>query len=304
VKTVITEIGFALCHRSPITDAPLVLGAGTPLKMQFRAVFVDGLRSGGRETISHICAARRKLMRWNRMESVQGFTLIELLVVIAVIAILAAMLMPALERARANAQRAACTSNLRQVGLGLHMYFNDSADAFPRFDYTDQHVPFGGGNRDSVQRILASDYVAGWQVFRCPSDRGGELHNAGWAWGKGWNLKNSIWADGRYASYPVPLIRLGMNGRSLNSITAPSLSEVAWSGDHTMYNGMDYYGSPSTYPTPPFTPFHAPDSGLSVLVFLDGHTAVHEVLHGQHWGEGYILHPPKWAQNHGYGWTW
>lgn len=79
---------------------------------------------------------------------------------------------------------------------------------------------------------------------------------------------------------------------------------VRWIGDHTMYNGMDYYANPSTYPTPPFTPFYDPASGLSVLAFLDGHAGSHQVLYGQHWGEDYVLHPPKYAQSQGHGWMW
>lgn len=57
-----------------------------------------------------------------------GFTLIELLVVIAIIAILASLLLPAMARAREQARRAVCLSNLRQFGLGITMYANDSAD--------------------------------------------------------------------------------------------------------------------------------------------------------------------------------
>ena len=90
-----------------------------------------------------------------------GFTLIELLVVIAIIAILAAILFPAFARARENARRASCQSNLKQVGIAFQMYAQDYDEAFPLTSFPSP----GSSWTEHTQ-----PYIKSVQVYRCPSD--------------------------------------------------------------------------------------------------------------------------------------
>jgi len=97
----------------------------------------------------------------------RGFTLIELLVVIAIIAILAAILFPVFSRAREQARKAACLSNMKQIGTAFAMYTQDWDEKVPQFDCGCASYRQGRINLCHFAKL--QPYIKNYSIYICPS---------------------------------------------------------------------------------------------------------------------------------------
>ncbi len=243
------------------------------------------MKTGNRRRRGTLPIANCQLPIGRRLRPFAGFTLVELLVVIAVIAILAALLLPALGQSKASAKRIKCVSNLRQLGFAAQMYWDDNEQQAFRYrgDYTNGGDLFwfgwlergteGSRAFDVTQGVLFL-YLQGSGIELCPSlkytSSKFKLKATGAAYGYGINL--------HLTAPSITNLSLAVQASEL-SVFADAAQVNTWqapaSSANPMWEEWYYIDENTNQPNG-----HFRHTGLANVVFCDGHVAPEKMVPG------------------------
>jgi prepilin-type N-terminal cleavage/methylation domain-containing protein/prepilin-type processing-associated H-X9-DG protein len=228
------------------------------------------------------------------MKKRSGFTLIELLVVIAIIAILASILFPVFARARENARRSSCLSNVKQIGLGFMQYTQDYDEKFPpAFGYTDAAMTvarvdgtpgtpsqkfgldFGGAGvitNGVTWMDMIFPYVKSVQIFVCPSERSTSVNTVNpWTprYGYNNNIHHSVGGGYRVDGGPADKIPVSLSAiqRSAELFLIMDYQNAS-AGYASKYYTNYYYNEPDGVGTGAFVAPHLEGANYA---YADGH---------------------------------
>jgi prepilin-type N-terminal cleavage/methylation domain-containing protein len=244
----------------------------------------------------------------------QGFTLIELLVVMAVIAILAAILLPTLSRARERAQGILCLNNTKQLTLAWHMYADDFEGRLPYnlgmvgssfrtpLNWVNNVMTWGASapldtdntNTTTITGASLGPYSSAAAIYRCPSDHVVSREQSGAGW------------DGRIRSYSMNAMvgdagDFSTNGFNINNpdyVQFFKITQIPRPADIFVFldehpdtiddgyflNKASEYAEPSVYGSPAYSAAEWTDlpatyhNQATAFSFADGHSALHRWL--------------------------
>ncbi|RYX84557.1 DUF1559 domain-containing protein [bacterium] len=202
-----------------------------------------------------------------------AFTLIELLVVIAIIAILAAILFPVFARARENARKASCQSNLKQFGLAWLQYSQDYDEKITpnQVKLSDKTVYWWGswnGVTFRPEEGLLQPYMKSTQIQACPSFDN-KLRAALGLTGYAYNTKYIAPTDypaPTYAAVPIP-VSLAAISEPTRTVAFADSARLTVSGSTIVLEGNTYLSAPTeNYPA-----FQGRHNGMGNVLWCDGH---------------------------------